>query len=162
MLELLTGLVLGLTTMGGLWYYKTLRSHRSVNVVQLDDWAALSTGESGDLEKEYAWLRKVQFLFKLFCRKQKAYGPTPISVNGPSGLGYRLVEKTARIYTLQGLDPTIPSDQKPKIEVGDERISDTWADIAVMGIIASLVCEGSWPLMSLSEALHVKDKGLEA
>jgi len=85
-------------------------------------------------------------LYEQFCRKQRNYGPSNISVGTKletpeevklslTGLFFRMNDKIQRVKQLVVLG-------EPD-EVG-EPIKDTYEDLSVYGIIAQLVQRGKW------------------
>jgi hypothetical protein len=109
---------------------------------ELEDWSVLATGKSGWLEIEQAWLRKVQEIYGIFCKKQADYGPTNIGVGGEQGVTLRTGDKISRMFELLGLTNR-DVDGTPE----NESIRDTWADLADYGIIGMIVHDGDWPLV---------------
>jgi hypothetical protein len=84
--------------------------------------------------------------YEIFCKKQKNYGPTNISVGTQlqsnddiklslTGIWFRINDKIQRLKQLVVLGH---SD-----EVG-ESINDTFQDLSVYGIIAQIVKNGKW------------------
>jgi hypothetical protein len=116
--------------------------------IQLEDWGKLATGESGWLEIEEAWLRAVQEIYGVFCKKQQDYGPTNIGTGGEQGVAVRSGDKIARLFELLGMGA----------REGEERDSlneprrDSWLDIADYGIIGLLVHDGNWPQLLPEDA----------
>ena len=85
-------------------------------------------------------------MFETFCKKQRNYGPSNISVGTAlqtsedvklalTGLWFRQNDKIQRLKQLVVLG-------QPD-EVG-ESIGDTYQDLAVYGVIAQLVQRGKW------------------
>ncbi len=126
----------------------------------ITDWAVLATGESGDLEIEKAWLRSVQSIYGLFCRKQHDYGPTNIAVGGLPGIAIRLGDKLSRLWELSGLAvPQKGENQEQKQAlVASETLVDTLQDIADYGIIGTLVLCDVWPKMMPQEVWGASSK----
>ena len=91
--------------------------------------------------------KKVQSeMYETFCKKQRNYGPSNISVGTSlqtkedlklslTGLWFRINDKVQRLKQLVVLG-------HPD-EVG-ESIQDTYQDLSVYGIIAQLVQRGKW------------------
>lgn len=84
--------------------------------------------------------------YKLFCAKQKNYGPGNISVGTElrtpddiklslTGLWFRINDKINRLKQL------IIFNQK---DVVNESVTDTFQDLSVYGIIAQIVSNGKW------------------
>jgi hypothetical protein len=85
-------------------------------------------------------------MYVTFCKKQRNYGPSNISVGTSlqtkedvklslTGLWFRINDKVQRLKQLVVLG-------QPD-EVG-ESIQDTYEDLSVYGIIAQLVSRGKW------------------
>ena len=83
--------------------------------------------------------------WELFCKKQKDYGPSNISVGtnleteddirlALTGLWFRSNDKMQRFKQI------VLNDQDPE----NESLMDTFMDLANYSIIAQLVSEGSW------------------
>jgi hypothetical protein len=126
----------------------------------LEDWAVLAQGESGSLELEQAWLRKVQELFTIFCMKQHDYGPTNIAVGGLKGIVLRSGDKLSRMWNLVGLSVKGGEAKETKVA---ESVRDSLLDWADYGIIGVLVVDGDWPLAAPEEVWGSeaqKEKGL--
>ena len=94
--------------------------------------------------KEFKKILNEQYV--LFCKKQKNYGPSNISVGTDlrtnddvklslTGLWFRLNDKVQRLKQLVVLGH--------KDEVG-EALEDTFQDLSVYGIIAQLVSKKVW------------------
>lgn len=84
--------------------------------------------------------------YKLFCKKQKNYGPNNIS------LGSNLESYGDRKFSLQGIWFRVNDKlmrYKEMIFFGSEDavgepLEDTFKDMSVYGIIAQLVSNGTW------------------
>jgi hypothetical protein len=85
-------------------------------------------------------------MYVTFCKKQRNYGPSNISVGTSlqtkedvklslTGLWFRINDKVQRLKQLVVLG------QPDEVE---ESIQDTYEDLSVYGIIAQLVSRGKW------------------
>ncbi len=156
---LIIGIVIGGILIGFLQAMRFKKNHTErINSLgtshpTITDWAVLATGASGDLEIEKAWLRSVQSIYGLFCRKQHDYGPTNIAVGGLPGIAIRLGDKLSRLWELSGLAvPQKGENQEQKQAlVASETLVDTLQDIADYGIIGTLVLCDVWPKMKPQE-----------
>jgi hypothetical protein len=116
----------------------------------MDNWEALATGESGDIELEKAWLRMASTIFKVFCDKQHDYGHKNIAIGGLRGVILRSGDKMARLWELTGLADSSCVERDPV--VGDEDLFQNLLDWADYGIIAMMVERDLWPKCSVDEA----------
>ncbi len=140
--EYIIGFICGVIVYSIYWkFYGSKRKMRKRITRLPDDWTYLATGESGDLELEYAWLRCAKRVFKLFCEKQHDYGAKNIGLGGHHGIAFRIGDKVSRYWELLGLD----SDEEIDPACDDETLMDTVMDIADYGIIAMMVENGWWP-----------------
>lgn len=114
--------------------------------LHVEDWAELATGDSGWKEIEEAWLRKVQEIYGVFCKKQADYGPTNIAVGGAQGVVLRTGDKVSRLFELLGL-----TERENGGEPSNESVRDSMVDLADYGIIGMIVLDGDWPFVSPSD-----------
>jgi len=94
-------------------------------------------GASGDVETEKALATIMVELFEAWKAKHKSYGKGNISQFGEKGVLIRASDKISRLVRLlwdEILDP-----------IKDEKVQDTWKDLATYALIALLVRRGAWP-----------------
>lgn len=94
-------------------------------------------GSSGDEELELSMGTLMLELFEMFKAKQSSYGPKNISTFGEKGVIVRINDKLQRLIRL------VWYGYEDRIE--DEKIEDTYFDLADYALIALLVRKGVWP-----------------
>ena len=94
-------------------------------------------GSSGNWELEQNMAHLMKHLFKIFKKKQSSYGPKNISTFGEKGVVVRMNDKLQRLIQI------VWHENEDKIE--DEKIEDTYLDLADYALIAILVRNGLWP-----------------
>jgi hypothetical protein len=87
-------------------------------------------------EKTKAMLREMVRSLELFSRKQSDYTSINISLAGEAGVFTRICDKWARLFSHYRLNKKLLN----------ERVEDTWRDLAVYALIALLVRSGQWRL----------------
>lgn len=95
--------------------------------------------------EEFKRIQQADYL--VFCKKQRDYGPSNISIGfslttpeevraSQSGIVFRLNDKVRRLLNLIVL--------APKEFPANESIEDSWLDTSIYGIIARIVKNGKW------------------
>jgi hypothetical protein len=109
------------------------------------DWADLATGSSGDMEIEQGFLRVLQEMYALFCRKHHDYGRNNISVGGLHGVTIRLGDKTSRLFNLMGISDGAHTGGGSAPAVKGEALEDSFLDMGNYGPIGVMLARGWWP-----------------
>jgi hypothetical protein len=129
------------------------RRIKTVRKLLINDWASLATGKSGWIEIEKEFLRAQQTQYKIFCDRQKKYGPYNIGVGGLAGVGVRIGDKVSRIWEMLGLsyhDGLVNTGRD--VNFADDSKEDAFIDVANYGTIGLLVLRGKWPMLNQSDA----------
>lgn len=111
-----------------------------------DDMTAIEYCQKNYPETVKEYKRIMWEQYETFCKKQRNYGPTNISVGTKletnedvklslTGLWFRINDKVQRLKQL------VVFGQPDEV---DEPITDTYADLSVYGIIAQIVKNGKW------------------
>jgi len=93
-------------------------------------------GSSGSLHKEEVMAANMKRAFETFKKKQADYGSRNISVFGEPGVVVRANDKMQRIIQLAW--------HSHSQNVSDEKVEDTWLDLAVYALIALMLRQGQW------------------
>jgi len=80
---------------------------------------------------------------QLFDKKQGDYGPQNISKFGVIGVLVRSSDKIERLINLYKTS-TLKETTTPIMQVQDETVENTWADLSVYGAIARTLDKGKW------------------
>ena len=124
---------------------KSIHSTADTGHIVVGDWAELASGLSGDLEIEQGFLRVLQEMYSLFCRKHHDYGRNNISVGGLHGVTIRLGDKTSRLFNLMGISEGAHESGGSAPAVKGEALEDSLLDMGNYGPIGVMLARGWWP-----------------
>ena len=112
-----------------------------------NDWSALATGESGNVETERLFLLEMQAAYRKFTKKHHDYGHNNLSRSWVNGIVVRVGDKLSRLENALRSGNTL--------KVADESLVDTSLDSANYFIIGSLMLKGLWPEYDRKNAASV-------
>ena len=139
---------------------QSIQPRTSAEQIVVADWASLATGSSGDMKIEQGFLRVLQEMYQLFCRKHHDYGRNNISVGGLHGVTIRIGDKTSRLYNLLGISDGAHQGTMPAPAVKGEAIEDSFFDLGNYGPIGIMLARGWWERVR-PEDVWTTEKGSE-
>jgi hypothetical protein len=140
-----------------LYVRKKSNQSTSAQTTIVADWADLATGSSGDMEIEQGFLRVLQEMYVLFCRKHHDYGRNNISVGGMHGVTIRIGDKTSRLFNLMGISEGAHSGDGSAPAVKGEALEDSFLDMGNYGPIGVMLCRGWWPRVRPEDVWQIEE-----
>ena len=138
-------------------HYKRISTPYTSDSV-VGDWADLALGSSGDMEIEQGFLRVLQEMYQLFCRKHHDYGRNNISVGGLHGVTIRIGDKTSRLFNLMGISEDAHTGGISAPAVKGEALEDSFLDMGNYGPIGVMLARGWWPRVRPEDVWQIEEK----
>jgi hypothetical protein len=96
---------------------------------------------------EQAWTEVLGMMTDTFVKKNNDYGHNNLAVGGVPGVVLRMSDKVSRLWQLSGLNGSV------KQQVSDERMQDTFLDLANYAVVGYLMAAGKWPKATIDDVM---------